>query len=171
MNLCNFFLLGNSSYNFIIIRDWKPLLSTALSVYLWSFSHSACAEIFISLILNVPGTRTSRLPLCHNCSVKNPSINLLACFDCHMRKWEDNCCSTESWWVSKFTAENQKPWVVNTLRKWQSTERPGRQILLHPHTLSPEGHLLLVSRAAQGQGCSGFHEDNAGAVQLREEIN
>lgn len=76
MNLRNFFFLGNSSYNFIIVRDWKPLLP----IYLWSVSHSACAAVFIRLILNVPGNGTSRLPLCHNCSVKKPSVrNLLSC--------------------------------------------------------------------------------------------
>lgn len=95
--------------------------------------------------------------------------SLLAYFDIHMRKWED--CWSESCCGSKFKRENQKPWIVNTLRKWHSTERPRLQILQLPHTLSPEGHLLLVSRAAPGQSCSGFHEDNAGAVQLREEIN
>lgn len=84
MNLCNFFFLGNSSYNFIIVRDWKPLLSTVLPIYLWSVSHSACAAVFIRLILNIPGNGTSRLPLCHNCSVKKPSVrNLLSCKRMH----------------------------------------------------------------------------------------
>lgn len=77
MNLCNFFLLGNSSCNFIPIRDWKPLLSTALPTCLWSVSHSACAEVLISLILNVPDNRTSRFSYCHNCSVKNTSVRNL----------------------------------------------------------------------------------------------
>lgn len=77
MNLCNVFLLGNSSCNFIIIRDWKHFLSIALPTCLWSVSHSACAEVLISLILNVPDNRTSRFSYCHNCSVKNPSVRNL----------------------------------------------------------------------------------------------
>lgn len=40
-----------------------------------------------------------------------------------------------------------------------------------PHTHSPEGCLLLGSTAAPGLCCSEFHEDNAGAAQLRKEIN
>jgi len=39
------------------------------------------------------------------------------------------------------------------------------------HTHSPEGHLLLGSRSARGLCSSEFYEDNAGAAQLREEIN
>lgn len=48
--------------------------------------------------------------------------SLLACFVFHMRNWED--CWSESCYGSKFTWENQKPGIVNTLRESTAQKNP-----------------------------------------------
>lgn len=128
----------------------------------------------------------------------SPSLYVLVLLlTLRVREWDNYCIGDEAltwvcWLVLIFTWDNevtitvgQSPAAGQKLQKqvripglWTlsgsgKTQRDGDSCncSLCPHTHSPEGRLLLRSRAAPGLCRSEFHEDNAGAAQLREEIN